>query len=131
MSTNNRVFELHASRIAMVMQLCFFVLIMGVLYHLFTAPLWCISFVLMLGGWFYFLRQPQIQRFEHLDGVDWSFDLGGPVQSIQTRQIHQMIDHHAYIVIYFSSTAHKNIVIWRDQLSLSQWKKLKLMVKLA
>jgi hypothetical protein len=43
----------------------------------------------------------------------------------------KIVDHHLYIVLHFSNIESKTCVIWWDQLSLNQWKMLKLLSKIA
>ncbi|ENU28871.1 hypothetical protein F991_02995 [Acinetobacter sp. CIP-A165] len=76
-------------------------------------------------------KKPQIQRFEYLDGQEWSFCFRHLPHSIQHRKIRQIIDHQCYIVIYFYDPLHPPCIIWWDQLLVSQWKNLKILAKLA
>ena len=78
-----------------------------------------------------FQKKPQIQHFEFLDDQDWIFCFHHFPQSIQRRKITKMIDHQCYIVIYFYDPSHHACIIWWDQLSVSQWKNLKILAKLA
>ncbi|MCH7308775.1 hypothetical protein MMO38_11615 [Acinetobacter sp. NIPH 1852] len=127
----NRVFELQYSRFAIVLQLFIFIIIICLLYRLLSIPLWLLSIVIMAVAWFVFQKKPQIQRFEYLDGQEWSFCFRHLPHSIQHRKIRQIIDHQCYIVIYFYDPLHPPCIIWWDQLSVSQWKNLKILAKLA
>lgn len=130
MSTANRVFELQSSRFMIVLQLLIFIFLAILLYHVLPLGIWLLCLGIMAIVWFRFLQQPQVRRFEHLDGQDWSFEFANSDLPVQRWQIVKMIDHHCYIVLYFSSSQNKNCIIWWDQLPVTQWKNLKTLVKL-
>ena len=126
----NRVFELQSSRFMIVLQLLIFISLAVLLYHVLPLGIWLLCLGIMAIVWFRFLQQPQVRRFEHLDGQDWSFEFANSDLPVQRWQIVKMIDHHCYIVLYFSSSQNKNCIIWWDQLPVTQWKNLKTLVKL-
>ena len=126
----NRVFELQSSRFMIVLQLLIFIFLAVLLYHVLPLGIWLLCLGIMAIVWFRFLQQPQVRRFEHLDGQDWSFEFVNSDLPVQRWQIVKMIDHHCYIVLYFSSSQHKTCIIWWDQLPVTQWKNLKTLVKL-
>ncbi|EPF93200.1 protein YgfX [Acinetobacter gyllenbergii] len=126
----NLVFELQYSRFAFVLQLLLFLFIVGLVYPLLTFWWWLLSVVMMSIAWLLFLQQPQIKRFQYLDHQDYSFEFSDPTLKIQRRQIVKILDHQLYIALYFSHKKHKPCIIWWDQLSHSQWKKLKVQAKL-
>ena len=130
MSMANRVFELQSSRFMIVLQLLIFIFLAILLYHVLPLGIWLLCLGIMAIVWFRFLQQPQVRRFEHLDGQDWSFEFANSDLPVQRWQIVKMIDHHCYIVLYFSSSQNKNCIIWWDQLPVTQWKNLKTLVKL-
>ena len=130
MSTANRVFELQSSRFMIVLQLLIFIFLAILLYHVLPLGIWLLCLGIMAIVWFRFLQQPQVRRFEHLHGQDWSFEFVNSDLPVQRWQIVKMIDHHCYIVLYFSSSQNKNCIIWWDQLPVTQWKNLKTLVKL-
>ena len=130
MSTANRVFELQSSRFMIVLQLLIFISLAVLLYHVLPLGIWLLCLGIMAIVWFRFLQQPQVRRFEHLDGQDWSFEFANSDLPVQRWQIVKMIDHHCYIVLYFSSSQNKNCIIWWDQLPVTQWKNLKLLIKM-
>lgn len=131
MSTANRVFELQYSRFSIALQLIILLLIVSLTYSLLSLALWLSSCLLLVLSWFLFLKQPRLKRFEYLDQQEWSFEFYDSSLPIQCRKIEKIIDHQAYVVLYFSDPEHKNFIIWWDQLSLLQWKNLKLHAKLA
>ena len=126
----NRVFELQSSRFMIVLQLLIFIFLAILLYHVLPLWIWLLCLGIMAIVWFRFLQQPQVRRFEHLDGQDWSFEFANSDLPVQRWQIVKMIDHHCYIVLYFSSSQNKNCIVWWDQLPVTQWKNLKTLVKL-
>ncbi|MCH7337354.1 hypothetical protein [Acinetobacter sp. NIPH 2699] len=126
----NRVFELQYSRFAIVLQLFIFMIIISLLYPFLPILLWLLCIVIMGVAWFIFQKKPQIQRFEYLEDQDWSFCFSHLPQAIQHRKIRQIIDHQCYIVIYFYDPLHLPCIIWWDQLSILQWKNLKILAKL-
>ena len=130
MSTANRVFELQSSRFMIVLQLLIFISLAVLLYHVLPLGIWLLCLGIMAIVWFRFLQQPQVRRFEHLHGQDWSFEFVNSDLPVQRWQIVKMIDHHCYIVLYFSSSQNKKCIIWWDQLPVTQWKNLKTLVKL-
>jgi hypothetical protein len=131
MYTANRVFELQHSRFSVVLQLLFFIFIVALSYSLLILSIWLLSLLFMAITWRLFLRQPQVKRFEYLEHQDWSFEFYDSSLKIQRRQITKILDHQAYIALYFSDSKYKICIVWWDQLSHSQWKKLKLLAKLA
>lgn len=126
----NRVFELQSSRFMIVLQLLIFISLAVLLYHVLPLGIWLLCLGIMAIVWFRFLQQPQVRRFEHLHGQDWSFEFVNSDLPVQRWQIVKMIDHHCYIILYFSSSQNKNCIIWWDQLPVTQWKNLKTLVKL-
>ena len=130
MSIANRRFELQPSRFSIMAQLFIFLLILILIFQLLSIWITLISAVVMGLGWLLFFKQPKIKSFEYLDGQDWSFEFVALSSMIQRRKITTIIDHQCYIVLYFSHSQHKPCVIWWDQLSVPQWKNLKLLVKL-
>ena len=130
MSTANRVFELQSSRFMIVLQLLIFIFLAILLYQVLPLWIWLLCLGIMAIVWFRFLQQPQVRRFEHLHGQDWSFEFVNSDLPVQRWQIVKMIDHHCYIVLYFSSSQNKNCIIWWDQLPVTQWKNLKLLIKM-
>lgn len=126
----NRVFELQSSRFMIVLQLLIFIFLAILLYHVLPLWIWLLCLGIMAIVWFRFLQQPQVRRFEHLHGQDWSFEFVNSDLPVQRWQIVKMIDHHCYIVLYFSSSQNKKCIIWWDQLPVTQWKNLKLLIKM-
>ena len=126
---DNRHFQLKPSRLAYVFQLSIYAILMFVLYQLLPLWLWLIALVAGFILYLFFLRGPQHFQLQYLDGRDWS--LSHKTQSdVQRVQISHIIDHRAYIVIYFQHFRAKPTLVWCDQLSLRQWKALKILTKM-
>lgn len=126
---DNRHFQLKPSCLAYVFQLSIYAILMFVLYQLLPLWLWLIALVAGFILYLFFLRGPQHFQLQYLDGRDWS--LSHKTQSdVQRVQISHIIDHRAYIVIYFQHFRAKPMLVWCDQLSLRQWKALKILTKM-
>lgn len=130
-TANQRVFELQYSRFSIVLQLLIFLGINFLSYLLLKPLFFFISFLFMCGAWALFFKQSQIKKIENLEKNLWSVEFSDQNLDIQQREILKIIDHHCYIMIYFSDPQHKNLIIWWDQLSYFHWKNLKTLVKLA
>lgn len=124
------VFQLKRSRLALVFQLLLFALLTMVLYELLITWLWLLCVILALITYMIFLNMPYAERLEYLDAGEWSLQYCHP-DSLLRVHIRQVVDHHLYVVIYFEDAKIKPLVIWRDQLSLVQWKDLKRLANLA
>ena len=125
----NERFELKHSRLAIVFQLCFMGVISLILYFAISLAFWMLSVVLMVVTFIIFNRRPKIKKLEQLDQAEWSLEFEQQ-NTIHRLKFTHFIDHHFYIVAYFSDQKIKNIVIWRDQLDLMHWKKLKIRAKM-
>ena len=122
-------FYLKRSRMMIVFQAVFFVLIMLGLFQVLHPIL---GIILLLVGcllWWMHFRQPYVEHLEQLDHAEWSFKMSNSTQ-IQRGQIAKMLDHHFYIIVYFSDQRLKPLVIWQDQMPLNVWKMLKTRVNL-
>ena len=122
-------FHVQPSRYAGLIQGVFFVLIGSILYMQLIFSLWLVCMVMMLLSYGYFLaQQQQVSQLEYLADEDWSlYDVRH--QQIQRVQIQKILDHHVYIVIFFQHKS-SSLMIWQDQLSHLEWKKLKVLAKL-
>ena len=122
-------FHLKRSRMMIVFQAVFFVLMMLGLFQVLHPIL---GIILLLVGcllWWMHFRQPYVEHLEQLDHAEWSFKMSNSTQ-IQCGQIAKMLDHHFYIIVYFSDQKLKPLVIWQDQMPLNVWKMLKTRVNL-
>lgn len=130
MSTvNNRQFDLKRSYLLIAFQILVYFVISAILFQILTFIWWLLCcFALILIHVFTF-KYHQVSALVHLDQDDWSLFFGKS-QQVKTVQLKQIIDHQIYIAIYFEQKADSPLVIWRDQLSLKQWKNLKVLAKM-
>ena len=126
---DNRCFKLKRSYCALAFQLFIFALLMYLLYQLLPIAIWllCAAIGLVIYQLFY-RKTPQIEQFEYLDGRKWSLT----AKSRPTCRVcvSHVVDHQAYIVVYFQHAKAQPLLIWCDQLPLKQWKSLKVLTKL-
>lgn len=125
---DNRCFKLKRSWFALTFQLLIFVVLMFVLYQVLAFMLWAVCAVAGLVVYHLFYRKsPQFEQFEHLDGREWSLTLK---QKTERVMLSHVIDHQAYVVVYFQHAKVQPLLIWCDQLPMQQWKSLKTLTKL-
>jgi len=125
---DNGSFQLKRSGLALLFQLAIFAVLMALLHQLLPVSLWC-GF-LVLGAVIYLLfyrKAPKVTALDHLDGREWTLSAAGKKQRVQ---ISHMIDHQAYIVLYFQHARAKPVIVWRDQVALKQWKAFKVLAKM-
>lgn len=126
---DNRCFKLKRSKCALVFQLFIFAVLMFVLYQLLPVTIWLVCGVIGLVIYQLFYRKtPHIEQFEYLDGREWS--LTAAAQGTRRVLISHVIDHQAYIVVYFQHAKARPLLIWCDQLPFKQWKSLKVLTKI-
>ncbi|WP_286716736.1 hypothetical protein [Acinetobacter sp. UBA2581] len=125
---DNRCFRLKRSKCALVFQLFIFAVLMFLLYQLLPVIMWLVCGVIGLVIYQLFYRKtPHIEQFEYLDGREWS--LTAAAQGTRRVLISHVIDHQAYIVVYFQHAKARPLLIWCDQLPFKQWKSLKVLTK--
>ncbi|ENX10846.1 hypothetical protein [Acinetobacter variabilis] len=126
---DNRCFKLKRSKCALVFQLFIFAVLMFLLYQLLPVTIWLVCGVIGLVIYQLFYRKtPHIEQFEYLDGREWS--LTAAAQGTRRVLISHVIDHQAYIVVYFQHAKARPLLIWCDQLPFKQWKSLKVLTKM-
>ena len=126
---DNRYFKLKRSKCALVFQLFIFAVLMFLLYQLLPMAIWLVCGVIGLVIYQLFYRKtPHIEQFEYLDGREWS--LTAAAQGTRRVLISHVIDHQAYIVVYFQHAKARPLLIWCDQLPFKQWKSLKVLTKI-
>ncbi|MGQ0473826.1 MULTISPECIES: hypothetical protein [Acinetobacter] len=126
---DNRCFKLRRSKCALVFQLFIFAVLMFLLYQLLPVTIWLVCGVIGLVIYQLFYRKtPHIEQFEYLDGREWS--LTAAAQGTRRVLISHVIDHQAYIVVYFQHAKARPLLIWCDQLPFKQWKSLKVLTKI-
>lgn len=126
---DNRCFRLKRSKCALVFQFFIFAVLMFLLYQLLPVIMWLVCGVIGLVIYQLFYRKtPHIEQFEYLDGREWS--LTAAAQGTRRVLISHVIDHQAYIVVYFQHAKARPLLIWCDQLPFKQWKSLKVLTKM-
>lgn len=126
---DNRCFQLKRSKCALMFQLFIFAVLMFLLYQLLPMTIWLVCGVIGLVIYQLFYRKtPHIEQFEYLDGREWS--LTAAAQGTRRVLISHVIDHQAYIVVYFQHAKARPLLIWCDQLPFKQWKSLKVLTKI-
>jgi hypothetical protein len=94
-----------------------------------ACAIWLVCGVIGLVIYQLFYRKtPHIEQFEYLDGREWS--LTATAQGTRRVLISHVIDHQAYIVVYFQHAKARPLLIWCDQLPFKQWKSLKVLTKI-
>ena len=129
MFTVNQSFNLKRSRLALVFQLCIFVLLSVLLYIALPLWLWGIAMFAAIVAYALGLRLPPEIQLEHLDERDWTLS-GREPRTVKLVQISHVVDHQLYVVVYFQHFREKPLLIWCDQLSWQEWKDLKMLTKL-
>ncbi|BBF76598.1 hypothetical protein N5J48_05535 [Acinetobacter ursingii] len=124
----NHQFQLKRSLLALLFQLGMLLLIGIIWFQLFPFYIFLIAIFLAIIAYLAFLRRSKMRSLAYLDQDLWSIQWRNH-SKIEHVQLYRVIDHHIYIVLYFKQNRNSQI-IWRDQVSLNQWKQLKVMAKL-
>ncbi|MDC4816814.1 hypothetical protein NQ849_05860 [Acinetobacter baumannii] len=122
-------FELKYSRVSVIFQLFVGLGLAILLYQLLTPIWWLCAVILLFIGFIFFLKQAQISQIEYLDQKLWSLAYHSQ-NTISRVKILKIIDYQIFIVIYFEGHKTLTSIIWFDQMSLAEWKKLKTLEKL-
>ncbi|WP_228274654.1 hypothetical protein [Acinetobacter ursingii] len=124
----NHQFQLKRSLLALLFQLGMLILIGIIWFQLFPFYIFLIAIFLAIITYLAFLRRSKMRSLAYLDQDLWSIQWHNH-SKIEHVQLYRVIDHHIYIVLYFKQNRNSQI-IWRDQVSLNQWKQLKVKTKL-
>lgn len=124
----NHQFQLKRSLLALLFQLGMLLMIGIIWFQLFPFYIFLIAIFLAMIAYLAFLRRSKMRSLAYLDQDLWSIQWSNH-SKIEHVQLYRVIDHHIYIVLYFKQNRNSQI-IWRDQVSLNQWKQLKVMAKL-
>lgn len=124
----NHQFQLKRSLLALLFQLGMLLLIGIIWFQLFPFYMSLSAIFLAIIAYLAFLRRSKMRSLAYLDQDLWSIRWRNH-SKIEHVQLYRVIDHHIYIVLYFKQNRNSQ-VIWRDQVSLNQWKQLKVMAKL-
>lgn len=122
-------FELKYSRVSVIFQLFVGLGLAILLYQLLTPIWWLCAVVLLFIGSIFFLKQAQISQIEYLDQKLWSVAYFSK-KEIYRAEITKIIDYQLFVVIYLEETPTNIAIVWFDQLSIQQWKRLKVLEKL-
>ncbi|WP_061875990.1 hypothetical protein [Acinetobacter lactucae] len=122
-------FELKYSCVSVIFQL-FVGLGLAILLYQLLMPIWWLCAVIFIFiGFIFFLKQTQISQIEYLDQKLWSVAYYSE-KAVHRVEIRKIIDYQMFVVIYFEGTSAKVATVWFDQLSIEQWKRLKVLEKL-
>lgn len=126
---DKQAFLLKPSVLALVFQAMIFILIAALLFQLLALWLWAIAMIVAIASYAFCIRRPPSVHFQHLDEREWTVTQAQQ-QQVKHVQISHVIDHHLYIVVYFQYFQEKPLLIWCDQVSWKEWKRLKTLAKL-
>ncbi|WP_227612255.1 hypothetical protein [Acinetobacter sp. S40] len=124
----NHQFQLKRSLLALLFQLGMLLLIGIIWFHLFPFYIFLIGTFLAIIAYTMYLKRPKMWALAYLDQHLWSIQWSNQEQ-IEQAQLYKVVDHHIYIVLHFYQN-NNSYIIWRDQVSLNEWKQLKVMAKL-
>ncbi len=122
-------FELKYSLVSVIFQLFVGLGLAILLYQLLTPIWWLCAVILLFIGFIFFLKQAQISQIEYLDQKLWSVAYFSK-KEIYRAEITKIIDYQLFVVIYLEETPTNIAIVWFDQLSIQQWKRLKVLEKL-
>jgi hypothetical protein len=121
-------FKLKYSRFAILFQFFIGLSLAILFYQLMPLLWWLVAISLLFISFAFFLKRSQLAQIAYLDQKLWSLSYHSE-KSISRVQILKIIDYQIFIVVYFESKKTLTAVIWFDQISLSQWKRLKTLEK--
>ena len=123
------MFQAETQQVCAGVSAFYFAVLMFLLYQLLPMAIWLVCGVIGLVIYQLFYRKtPHIEQLEYLDGREWS--LTAAAQGTRRVLISHVIDHQAYIVVYFQHAKARPLLIWCDQLPFKQWKSLKVLTKI-
>ncbi|QNX88035.1 hypothetical protein [Acinetobacter seifertii] len=125
---NQLNFKLKYSRFSIIFQFFIGLSLAVLFYQLLPILWWLVTVSLLFISFVFFLKRPQLAQIAYLDQKLWSLSFHSE-QTISRVEILKIIDYQIFIVIYFEGHKTLTSVIWFDQMSLSQWKKLKTLEK--
>lgn len=124
----NHQFRLKRSILALLFQLSVLMVLWVIWLSLFS---WIAASGLILASlisFMLFFRRAYIIQIQYLTEKYWSVQLSDSPKILQLH-LDKVIDHQFYMILLFKDYQDKP-VIWLDQVSLQEWKKLKVMAKL-
>lgn len=124
----NTAYYLKRSRVAIVFQIGLLFLIQYLVSVLLPVWLAVLILTMLLFSFWMQLKRATLHYFEAFSIDEWS--IRPTDQGVQHMRLKRVVDHHFYIVLYFQQQSSCSYVIWYDQLTLKDWKKLKLLAKM-
>ena len=122
MSINN--FHFLNSRYSLVFQLSFEAIILFFAFNIMSLIYVILIAILLNLSLFYFRKsQLKLELLIQLDKKDWTLKYKN--QESELVEIKRIINHYFYIIVY---TEKNNLVIWRDQVNIKQWKQLLILI---
>lgn len=116
------------SKLAISIQVCCMVGISYMLYQVLLIEYWVACIFLLCLSYSIFMRTlPRLSSIAMLDESIWTFEFDN--RSVSHLENIYVLDHYLYFVIY-SNASKATYIIWRDQLSYENFKKLKIVSKL-
>lgn len=124
----NTAYYLKRSRVAIVFQIGLLFLIQCLVSVLLPVWLAVLILIMLLFLFWLQLKRATLHYLEAFSIDEWS--IRPTDQGVQHMRLKRVVDHHFYIVLYFQQQSSCSYVIWYDQLTLKDWKKLKLLAKM-
>lgn len=124
----NHQFRLKRSVLALLFQFSVLIILWVIWFSLFS---WMLASGLVLASlisFMLFFNRTYLIQIQYLDEKYWSVQLSDSPNILQLH-LDKVIDHQFYMILLFKDYQDKP-VIWLDQVSLQEWKKLKVMAKL-
>ncbi|MGQ9373557.1 hypothetical protein ACUM6W_06950 [Acinetobacter tandoii] len=124
----NTAYYLKRSRVTIVFQIGLLLLIQCLVSVLLPAWLAVVILIILLFSWWMHSKRSTLHYFQAFSTDEWSIQ--SIDQAVKHMRLTRVLDHHFYIVLYFQQQSSCSYVIWYDQLTLVEWKKLKLLAKM-
>ncbi|OTG87955.1 hypothetical protein B9T31_00050 [Acinetobacter sp. ANC 4558] len=129
MYTDHNHFILDRSRLAVALPIIFFIIIMVSSFMAVSISFFVVLLIFQFIILFIFLKKQKNFSLYYLDKNEWTLCIQNQNKT-QRIQFSKLINHHLYIVIYLNEKNHSPLIIWCDQLSKQQWKKLLILAKM-
>lgn len=128
MYISNLSFQLKPSKVAWFFQfgLCSVLMLVG--YLALVWFIWVLFSVAILLAWYVFRKQRKVIALAQLEHAEWTVKYVG-LSKPQHVNLEKLLDHALYIVLYWQEQ-QPPCIVWRDQLTLQEWKQLKVLAKL-
>ena len=124
----NTAYYLKRSRMAIVFQIGLLLLIQCLVSVLLPVWLAVVILIILLFSWWMQFKRSTLHYFQAFSADEWSIQ--STDQAVKHMRLRRVVDHHFYIVLYTQQQSSCSYVIWYDQLTLVEWKKLKLLAKM-